>query len=242
MAYVGRVRIDDNTYSMPVGSTLFYTCSTGADTAVKTITTGTYDAMETLSDGITFQVLFTNTNTAANPTLKINSLVAFPILRNIGEPAGTTPETSWKAGTVVSLTYVNSVPGLLMNDSLNTDTKYGNATALNDGLMSKEDKAAMDATGVAIRNNCTASILSDSTYAGYPYKLAIYCDFGTEYANGFVHVIFTPEQIQAMKPATVATIDATGGIVTVPIKKQPNGDVTVPTVICWRTPNVRNIS
>lgn len=242
MGYVGAVRIQQTvgTADLPIVASGYVICSSAADAETKTVVTSGAGSINALMNGMTLHVMFVNSNTAEDPALKINDLAAVPIRRYETTPPGVTPATSWRAGQIVTLTYTGTA--FYMNDSLNTDTTYEKATALSDGLMAKEDKAAMDATGIAIRNACTTSILADSTYAGYPYKLAIYCDFGTEYANGFVHVIFTPEQIQAMKPATVATIDATGGIVTVPIKKQPNGDVTVPTVICWRTPNVRNIS
>lgn len=241
MAFVGKVRIGETPATaipMAVGSSLCYTCSTEASVAEKTIVAPAGRGMDSLMDGITIHVLFTNTNTAENPRLRVNDLVALQILRNVEEPVGITPQTSWKAGSVVSLTYVSSVAGWIMNDSLNTDTTYDKATATADGLMSKEDKVRFDANGVAIRNDCPAGYLEDTGTTGYPYKLAIVCNFGVNYANGFVHVVFSQEQIDAMKPASVATISVDGNVVSVPIKKRMSSEVVVPTVICIRSSDV----
>lgn len=241
MAFVGKVRIGETPMTaipMAVGSSLCYTCSTEASVAEKTIVAPAGRDMNSLMDGITIHVLFINTNTAENPQLRVNDLVALPILRNIEEPVGVTPQTSWEAGSVVSLTYVSGVAGWIMNDSLNTDTTYDKVTAAADGLMSKEDKARFDANSVAIRNDCSAGYLEDTGTTGYPYKLAIVCNFGANYASGFVHVVFSQDQIAAMKPASIATISEDGNVVSVPIKKQMPGEVVVPTVICIRSSDV----
>lgn len=76
MGYVSEVRISNNVY--PVGSTLFGICGTAAGTAAKTVTLSAFD---TLKYGVTIHVQFTYENTAANPTMNVNSTGAKPIYR-----------------------------------------------------------------------------------------------------------------------------------------------------------------
>lgn len=76
-------------------------CSTAAGTAAKTATLGGF----VLQSGVTARVKFTYSNTAATPTLNINSTGAKPIKRVGSEAIGTTPETSWPAGAVVHFAY-----------------------------------------------------------------------------------------------------------------------------------------
>ena len=58
-------------------------------------------------DGVTVQVLFQNTNTAASPTLNINSTGAIPIYTTANTPAGNATSTSWSANSIISLTCTN---------------------------------------------------------------------------------------------------------------------------------------
>ncbi len=48
---------------------------------------------------------FRNSNTATDPTLNVNQTGAKPIMRYGTTPVGTTPETSWQAGSFKLLTY-----------------------------------------------------------------------------------------------------------------------------------------
>lgn len=113
MGYVGNVKIGSTTHL--VGSSLFGTCSTAANTAAKVVTCSNFD---TLMVGITIHVCFDNTNTAANPTLNVNSTGAKSIYRYISptsQVAGTTVESSQQAGSVVSFTYNGTCQ--IMNDA-----------------------------------------------------------------------------------------------------------------------------
>lgn len=76
-------------------------CSTAAATAAKTVTID-FSGTLALFTGLTVRVKFTNVNTAANPTLNVNSTSDVPIMAY-----GTTnaPLDAWDAGQVVELTY-----------------------------------------------------------------------------------------------------------------------------------------
>lgn len=99
MAYIGKVNIDNTAYQ--IGSTLYLTCSTAANTAAKTVSATGF----TLENGVTVHVKFVNSNTASNPTLNINNTGDKPIMRFGITPAGSTSGTSWLANAVVTLTY-----------------------------------------------------------------------------------------------------------------------------------------
>lgn len=109
MGYVGKVTAGGATHL--VGSTLFGTCSTAAGTAQKTVSLSDFDYLET---GVTVHVKFTNSNTAANATLKVGSTDAKPLCSNGTTRVGISESTSWKAGAVVSLTYDGT--SWVMND------------------------------------------------------------------------------------------------------------------------------
>ena len=93
-----------------LASSAFYTCTTEAATAAKTIA----DVDFTLVAGMTITVKFANTNTAQNPTLAINGGSAIPINLTASEAAGITASTSWAAGAVISMTYDGT--SWIMND------------------------------------------------------------------------------------------------------------------------------
>ena len=99
MAYVGKITDTDGVTGL-VGSTLYGTCATAAGTAAKVVTCSDFDELLT---GVTIHVKFTNGNTAASPTLNVNSTGAKAIFR-FGTNAGST-SLSWTAGQVVSFTY-----------------------------------------------------------------------------------------------------------------------------------------
>ena len=82
----------------------YTTCSTAASTAAKTAALTNF----VLTTGSAVKVKFTNTNTAANPTLNVNSTGAKEIYINATTAAGTYARTSWAAGAVVTLVYDGS--------------------------------------------------------------------------------------------------------------------------------------
>lgn len=77
-------------------------CSTAAGTAAKTVT---ISGIDELTVGLTIMVKFTNANSKASPTLKVNNLDAKPIMRYGTTAPGTNAAASWNAGSVVILVY-----------------------------------------------------------------------------------------------------------------------------------------
>ena len=120
--YIGKVNVGGST--LPVGSTLYGTCGTAANTAAKVVTMANFDELIT---GVTIHVKFTYSNTVANPTLNVNSTGAKSIYRYGTTAPSTSAETSWNAGAVVSFTYDGSY--WQMNDWVNDNTKYTAASA-----------------------------------------------------------------------------------------------------------------
>lgn len=103
MSYVGRVSAANAEHF--VASTAYGVCGTAAGTAAKVVVMEDFD---TLLTGITIQVLFQNSNTAANATLNVNNTGAKPIyIAGIASP-GTTAAGSWHANSIISFTYDGS--------------------------------------------------------------------------------------------------------------------------------------
>ena len=120
--YAGKLNVGGT--DIPIGSTLYGTCSTGASTAQKEVTCSNFDKLIT---GVTIHVKFTYSNTNSSPSLKVNSTTAKSIMRYGTTKPGTSTKTSWQAGSVVSFTYDGTY--WQMNDWLNDDTTYTAATA-----------------------------------------------------------------------------------------------------------------
>lgn len=74
--YVGKVSLYSGADSFPVASTLYGTCTTAAATAAKVVTCADFNA---LIEGVTIHVFFSNANTAASPTLNVNSTGAIAV-------------------------------------------------------------------------------------------------------------------------------------------------------------------
>ena len=102
--YIGQVKVKsgstETTHS--IGSTAYGVCSTAAATVAKTLEMTGF----TLITGATIFVKFTETNTAANPTLNVNNTGAKPIVQYGTTAVGTAAATSsWQPGAIVCLTY-----------------------------------------------------------------------------------------------------------------------------------------
>lgn len=84
-----------------IQNTSYTTCSTAANTAAKTAALTNF----VLTTGSAVKIKFTNTNTAANPTLNINSTGAKPIMMYGSTVSGQNENSSWSAGAVVEFVY-----------------------------------------------------------------------------------------------------------------------------------------
>lgn len=108
-----------------IAPSIYYTCSTAADTAAKTITTDSTNKWTSadLFEGLTIFVKFTNNNTSTNPTLNIDSIGAKPIYKYGTTVPGTSAASSWNANSIVGLTYdttLNNSGCWVMHDWNNT--------------------------------------------------------------------------------------------------------------------------
>lgn len=101
MGFAGQVETSGGAIH-PIGSTLYGVCSSSASTAAKVVTLGNFD---TLLTGVTIHVKFVNGNTAASPTLNVNSTGDIPIYAYGTSAPGNTASASWAANSMVSLTY-----------------------------------------------------------------------------------------------------------------------------------------
>ena len=87
-----------------VGRTIpFVACDTSASTAEKSVTITGISQADIATSGMTIAVNFTYTNSAQNPTLRVNGSTAKPIVLYGTTSAGTSPATSWNAGETVIL-------------------------------------------------------------------------------------------------------------------------------------------
>ena len=99
--YIGQIKIDSGDVA-PVASTLYGTCTTIPGTAAKVATVTGFDKLIT---GVTVHIKFTNSNTAANPTLNVNGTGAKTIMRygTTSIPAGSGDFIH--ANAIISFTY-----------------------------------------------------------------------------------------------------------------------------------------
>lgn len=127
--------ITTNTITYLLASTAFAVCDSAAYEGSKTATI--YDVQNTntaasfsLMNGVTVQVLFSQSNTANNPTLNINGTGAVPLCLTADLTTGrvgTDVMHSWPSKALISLTYTiinedgQNVPIWLLNDA-NVDT------------------------------------------------------------------------------------------------------------------------
>jgi len=206
MAFVGKVKAGDVTGR--VGSSLYGVCASLANVAAKEVA---IEGLDTLMQGLTIHVKFTNSNRASSPTLTIPSTGAgaIPIYRHGATAPGLTDRESWYAGSVLALTYDGSA--WQIND-WQSDTIYNNATQSVAGLMSPTDKANLDdatanrTTSLKFENVSTSTWAADNTYTNYGFKASIACTGVT--ANHFAEVCFAPDDVLNYVPAPVCVTAA----------------------------------
>ena len=225
----------------PIASTLYGVCNTAAETAAKVVS---LPAFTNLLDGVSIRVRFKYSNTAENPTLNVENTGAKPIFRYGTTRPGTTPETSWGAGAVVSLTYDLETDAWYLDNWMNTNTTYGNATSGTAGLMSGTDKTNLDALQAAksgydglvtnktkiFTNVSVAANLwtSSSTYTNYGFQADISGLTGVD-ATWFPIVAFNPNHIDSYSLAPAALSQA-GGKLRIYAAVKPTSAITIPSI------------
>lgn len=129
--YIGKININNVQY--PVAQSLFGTCDTTADTAIKVVTCADFD---TLISGIVINVYFTYANTNTSISLNVNGT---------GEKVVYVDSSSmleWEAGATKSFVYYNNQWRLINPTSVGTT--YSAATTAANGLMSSSDKIKLN--------------------------------------------------------------------------------------------------
>lgn len=109
MSNVSVSKLSDGSTVGYIASQSYFECSTAAATATKEATSPNNVTFSdtSLVAGVTVHVKFTYTNTYSVPLLKVGTSTAKYIQKTGStlDYAGTTPVTSWAAGSVVSFTY-----------------------------------------------------------------------------------------------------------------------------------------
>lgn len=127
-----------------IQNTSYITCTTGASTAAKTATLANF----VLTTGSAVKVKFTNSNTAANPTLNVNSTGAKPIMQYGTTAAGTTATESWDEGAVVEFVYDGTSWVMQGRNTIDAVSKANGGTF--DGDVVIDDKGATTSSEVSI--------------------------------------------------------------------------------------------
>ena len=127
----GHIDSYGNAVTIPKQGTWYGTCSTTAPTAQKDVTCSGF----ALTAGNVIGVLFTTANTAATPTLNVNSTTAKSIYIGNSTPNSTTNVLKWSANTVVYFMYdgtyyryITSVSAGSVIPSRGANTWYGTSS------------------------------------------------------------------------------------------------------------------
>lgn len=127
----GHISDYDSAITIPTQGTWYGTSSTTASTAAKVVTCSGF----TLSAGAIIGVLFSTANTAATPTLNVNSTGATAIYVGNSTPSATTNVLKWSANTLVYFVYdgtyyryITSVSAGSVTPSRGANTWYGTSS------------------------------------------------------------------------------------------------------------------
>ena len=223
----------------PVGSSLYGVCTSAASEQYKTVTLDNFD---TLLDGTTIHVKFTYSNTAANAELAFGSTASMPIIRYGTTSVGTTEATSWKANSVVSLTYdkiddetgywrmndAGADEGIITMITNETSARSSAVTSLqnqintiNATLLDKENKAL-------VFTNKSATFSSGSGITNFRHCAAVACEGAT--AGMIPYVAFAGNDAGSGNYSTYCQ-SYDGGVY---VYAAVSGTITIPTIIFWR--------
>ena len=124
----GHITGSGNAVTIPSVTTWYGTSSTTASTAEKAVTCSGF----TLVAGAVIAVLFSTANTAATPTLNVNSTGAKSIYIGASTPNSTTNVLKWSANTLVYFVYdgtyfryITSISAATVEPSRGANTWYG---------------------------------------------------------------------------------------------------------------------
>lgn len=158
---INAANLTDVGYALELSQHPYGVSSTAASTKAKTVTINFSGALS-LFTGLTIRVKFTNGNSAASPTLNVNSTGA----KNI-KSYGTTAATTWVAGQVIEFVYdgtnwlYSGVDAFTKEQSLSSATAtafnsaFGSTPATPDDALSL---LAASAANAGLERNVTAYI------------------------------------------------------------------------------------
>ena len=170
MGVIGKITAGGTTY--PLASCMYGTCATAAGTAEKAVVLADYDISTPLT-GMTIHVKFDNTNTASAPTLNINSKGAKTIKAYGTTAPGTSTDTGWKAGEVVSFTYDGTY--WQMNDYIPNSGSVTSVGVSNGGGLSVSGSPVTSSGTITISHADTSSQASSSN-SGRTYIQSVTLD------------------------------------------------------------------
>lgn len=232
---INKIKVGSTNYN--IASTAYATCATAAATAAKVAYVEGVEATSgfTLLTGTTIHVKFTNTNTAANPTLNVNGTGAKAIMRYGTTAVSTSVYTSWQAGAIVSLTYDGT--NWLLNDHKNENSAAGDITGVTAGngltggatsgtatlnvgagngiSVTADAVAAKAGRGITV-NSDGINVNTDYTTSGKNYKVQVDSTSGGLYVNvpwtdtdtKYTHPTYTSKTSGLYK----ITVDGTGHV------------------------------
>lgn len=232
---INKIKVGSTNYN--IASTAYATCATAAATVAKVAYIEGAEATSgfTLLTGTTIHVKFTNSNTAANPTLNVNGTGAKAIMKYGTTAIGTTVYTSWQAGAVVSLTYDGT--NWLLNDHKNETTGNGDITGVTAGngltggatsgtatlnvgagngiSVTADAVAAKAGSGITVNSN-GINVNTGYTTSGKNYKVQVDSTSGGLYVNvpwtdtdtKYTHPTYTSKTSGLYK----ITVDGTGHV------------------------------
>ena len=118
-----------------IASTAYAVCEDDADAANKVAVMQEGQDL-VLTNGLTVHVLFTKGNEVEDPFLDIGGTGILPLYRYGTTPPGVTPQTSWRAGSVITVTFNGDA--WIMNGWLNDDenTHYNSNLVVADSATS----------------------------------------------------------------------------------------------------------
>lgn len=163
MAYVGTIRTQEG-IEYPIGSMLYGTCSTAANTEIKTVVMPNFTI---LKEGITIHVLFKNKNTHTSPKLKVGSTAA----KTISTFDTAIVNISWEAGSLLTFTYsqdmwvINNAVNIDTNLDSNSSVDVPSVKAVKDGLDSLQTTIEEDLESKNPNINGTKATSTTSIYA-----------------------------------------------------------------------------
>ena len=214
--YVGIVKVSGQEYL--TGSTLFGICTNAEYEPAKIVKIESITNF-TPTHGLTIHILFTNSNTATRPTIQFSTdseATKYPIYQFGTTKVGNSISTSWRAGAIVSLTFIDGEleqPATdkrwVLNSSIDTDADGGASVTLNNVQNADDLKAieALTSTGYLKRTGDETWALQtlDVTGGSASQTLTGIIENNGNIQGTFAEINITKSQINDLFPESAGT-------------------------------------